>query len=265
MRPGLIVILVTLGACQYRGEEPFRKGGKSPPNFSGISDAVAYSAYAVMVSWSAANDDTTEPNAIEYDVWKAGAPGTEDFAGTPTVSVVGGKRALVGGMMPGQKAYFVVRAKDLDGNFDNNAFELDATTMTPAAAPHKLSTDVQPLLSRRCSDVGQCHGTIFQMMGKEQGMDFTTPDAARTALLGLNGMGVPSMVNPSLMRLRVKSGDSGNSFIMDKILGTLGPDDGGKMPFDQRLCNIPIDPATCPISDDEIRLIAEWIDQGALF
>jgi ABC-type transport system involved in cytochrome bd biosynthesis fused ATPase/permease subunit len=66
---------------------------------------------------------------------------------------------------------------------------------------------------------------------------------------------VPARTNPSLGRLRVKAGDSGNSFLMDKLLGILSPDDGHQMPYDNSLS---------PVSDDDIRKTAEWIDQGAM-
>jgi hypothetical protein len=248
-----MVLLVT--ACEYRGDEPFRHGGKSPPNFGGLVDAQPYSAYAVTLSWNAANDDTTDPTAMEYDVWYATTSGGEDMSAAPVVSLVGTTHALVGGLMPGQKYYFIVRARDLDGNYDRNQVELDATTNTPAPARRTLTTDVQPILRNICADTGRCHGPISMNTGMDAGMDFSTAATSTAALLGPNGTGVPTMINQSLGRLRVKPGDSGNSFLMNKLLGILRPDDGAAMPYDNLLGSI---------NDDDKRKIAEWIDQGAM-
>ena len=247
----VFLILITLAACEYRGDDPFRRGGKSPPNFAGLSDAQAYSAYSVMITWKAASDDTTDPPRIEYDIWMSQTAGGEDTGSPPVVAVTGTLHALVGGLVSGQKYYFLVRAKDQDGNHDANLAELDATTLMPAPATRTLTTDVQPILLHSCSDVGRCHGPVANNVGREQGMDFSTVDSAALALLG----NVPTRTNPSLGRLRVKAGDSGNSFITDKLLGILGPDDGSQMPYDNSLS---------PITDDQIRTISEWIDQGAM-
>src|SRR5215468_4912352 len=145
-----MVLLVT--ACEYRGDEPFRRGGKSPPNFGGLLDAQPYSAYAVTLSWSAANDDTTDPPAMEYDVWYATTSGGENTSTAPVLSLVGTTHALVGGLMPGQKYYFIVHAKDVDGNYDSNRVELDATTITHAPARRTLTTDIEPILRNSCAD-----------------------------------------------------------------------------------------------------------------
>jgi hypothetical protein len=247
----LAPILLIAAACEYRGDEPFRTGGKSPPNFTGIASAQPYSAYAVLVSWSAANDDTTDAAAIDYAVWTATAPGAEDLAGAPAVSVQAALRALAGGLLPGERRYFVVHATDQDGMRERNGAELDATTFAPAPPLRTLTSDVQPILARSCAALGRCHGPVSAGTGMEQGMDFSTADSAAAALLG----NVPARTNPALGRLRVKAGDSGNSFLMDKLLDVLGPDDGHAMPYDNSLT---------AIDDNQIRLIAEWIDQGAM-
>jgi hypothetical protein len=250
-----IYMVLLLTACEYRGDEPLAKGGKSPPNFSGLADAQPYSAYAVTLTWSPANDDTTDPPAMEYDVWYTMTSGAEDTTAAPAVSVVGTTHALVGGLAPGQKYYFLVQAKDIDGNYDGNRVELDATTNMPAPPARTLTTDIQPILRNSCADTGRCHGPISMNAGMEGGMDFSTAATSAAALLGSGGSGVPAKTNPFLGRLRVKPHDSGNSFIMDKLLGILRPDDGSQMPYDNSLN---------PISDDDKRKIAEWIDQGAM-
>jgi hypothetical protein len=251
----VIWIVLALAGCEYRGDEPFRHGGKAPPNFAGILDAQPYSAYAVLLTWTAANDDTTDPPAMQYDIWSTTAAGSEDFGSMPVRSVVGTTRALIGGLMPGHKYYFIVRARDIDGNHDGNVVELDATTTMPAPATRTLTTDIQPILRNSCADTGRCHGPIAMNMGMEQGMDFSTVATSAAALLGTAGTGVPAKTNPGLGRLRVKPGDSGKSFLMDKLLSILAPDDGAPMPYDTSLN---------PISDDDKKKIAEWIDQGAM-
>jgi hypothetical protein len=244
-----IVILIALAGCQYRGDESVQVR----PLFDGVSDAQPLSAYAVIVSWPAAIDNSTDQTSMRYSVWSADPVDmAHDFTTdqAPAVSDTGTLKALVGGLMPNQNYVFMAHATNLGGVRDKNVTQKVATTMT-APPMRTLTADVQPILHNTCSDVGQCHGPKNSAgAGMERGMDFSTVDSTLAALVN-----VPAMTNPQPGRLRVTPGDSGNSFIMNKVLGILGKDDGAQMPYQMKLG---------PLSPNQIRIISEWIDQGAM-
>jgi hypothetical protein len=79
-------------------------------------------------------------------------------------------------------------------------------------------------------------------------MNFNTAATAYTALMA------QALTRPELKR--VLPGDSGQSFIVRKILGVVDPfRDGERMP--------PMSSGYPALADSDIALIREWIDQGA--
>jgi hypothetical protein len=104
-----------------------------------------------------------------------------------------------------------------------------------------FSQRVQPILTDRCA-FGGCHAS-------------TSPAADQSLAEGLayvNVVNVPSQELPSMDR--VEPGDPDQSYLVHKIQGT-HLDMGGsglRMPRGQE-----------PLSDDQIRLIRAWIQQGA--
>ena len=104
-----------------------------------------------------------------------------------------------------------------------------------------FSQQVQPILTDRCA-FGGCHAS-------------TSPAADQSLAEGLayvNVVNVPSQELPSMDR--VEPGDPDQSYLVHKIQGT-HLDMGGsglRMPRGQE-----------PLSDDQIRLIRAWIQQGA--
>jgi hypothetical protein len=107
----------------------------------------------------------------------------------------------------------------------------------PVNTTIRFSADVQPIFTRSCAKFG-CHaGAIVQQgLSLEEGKSYG------------NIVGVPSMEDPSLMR--VNSGMSDLSYLVLKIEGK---GLGDRMPADG--------PPYLP--DAEIQLIRDWIDQGA--
>jgi hypothetical protein len=82
-----------------------------------------------------------------------------------------------------------------------------------------------------------------------QGLDLSTAAAGYAALVGQ-----PSSENSRL--LRVKAGNSGQSYLVRKLLGLVNPlTEGERMPLAS--AGLP------PLSDALIALVREWIDQGA--
>jgi hypothetical protein len=103
-----------------------------------------------------------------------------------------------------------------------------------------LSRDIQPIFTANCIFEG-CHG------GSAPILDQDLSSAQRSFASIVN---VPSMEVDGLMR--VKPGDSANSYLFQKI-SQANPQVGTRMP--QGRPNL---------SDDEINLIRRWIDGGAL-
>lgn len=104
-----------------------------------------------------------------------------------------------------------------------------------------FSLQVQPILTDRCAFSG-CHAS-------------TSPAADQSLAEGLayvNVHDIPSQELPSMDR--VEPGEPDQSYLVHKIQGT-HLDVGGtglRMPRGQE-----------PLSDDQIRLIRAWIEQGA--
>jgi hypothetical protein len=103
-----------------------------------------------------------------------------------------------------------------------------------------LSRDVQPIFTANCIFEG-CHG------GSAPILDQDLSSAQRSFASVVN---VPSVEVDGLMR--VKPGDSANSYLYQKISQD-NPQVGTRMP--QGRPNL---------SDDEINLIRRWIDGGAV-
>ena len=104
-----------------------------------------------------------------------------------------------------------------------------------------FSQQVQPILTDRCAFSG-CHAS-------------TSPAVSQSLAEGLayaSTVSVPSQELPSMHR--VEPGDPDQSYLVHKIQGT-HLDVGGsglRMPRGQE-----------PLSDDQVRLIRAWIEQGA--
>jgi hypothetical protein len=103
-----------------------------------------------------------------------------------------------------------------------------------------LSRDVQPILTANCDFEG-CHGGSAPILGQ----DLSSADRSFATIVN-----VPSEEVPELMR--VKPGDSANSYLFEKI-----SQDNPRVPTRM--------PQGRPnLSDPEIELIRRWIDGGAV-
>jgi len=214
----------------------------TPPSFGGLLTASADTAYSIRLFWDPAHDDFTNSNFIEYRAFVAVASGGQDFAHPQSV-IVGTTAGVVGALMPGHTYFVVVRAVDRAGNVDPNRVERMVATPTPAPPMRQFAAAIGPLLQTNCT-IMDCHNATFL----SQGMNLETAASAYTALVG-----VTATQHPELKR--VQPGDSGQSYLVRKLLGYLGVSDGERMP----------NPASglAPLADSDINLIREWIDQGA--
>src|SRR4029077_4941295 len=92
------------------------------------------SAATIAVSWNAAQDETSAPANITYDIFATQTSGQYDFT-QPFATVKGVDEAVIPGLAPATRYYFVCRAKDEAGNEDPNASEVSAKTGNNAVPP----------------------------------------------------------------------------------------------------------------------------------
>jgi hypothetical protein len=109
----------------------------------------------------------------------------------------------------------------------------------PAAPPRVVfSREIQPIFGARCALAG-CH------------LD-STPGAFSLGTTDQSLASLVSVWSPESMRTLVSAGDASHSYLMWKLLGLDPLIYGVRMPE-----NAP------PLSHDELKLIARWIDEGA--
>jgi hypothetical protein len=106
------------------------------------------------------------------------------------------------------------------------------------------------VLDRQCAQAKGCHG--------DEPTDSVALDLRRDHAYA-ELVGHPSLVRKGA--LRVKSGDPAASFLVDKLVGTLGPREGKTMPLDPDT-GAPIVPSPLPPGFIE-RTLKPWIAAGA--
>jgi hypothetical protein len=108
----------------------------SPPTFAGATSATATSDSTIVLSWAAATDSNTPSADIAYDVYEAVASGAEEYGSGPEFTTpLGATTFAVTGLQPLETVYFVVRARDLEGNEDTNTVEVSAKTLSDISPP----------------------------------------------------------------------------------------------------------------------------------
>jgi hypothetical protein len=99
----------------------------TPPAFEGALAAEGL-ASAIRLSWSAATDDVTPAADIEYLIYEASTPGGQDFDFPILLTAPGATEATIAPLPNDTTLYYVVRARDVIGNIDENEVEVSATT-----------------------------------------------------------------------------------------------------------------------------------------
>jgi vacuolar-type H+-ATPase catalytic subunit A/Vma1 len=108
-----------------------RRNDDTPPVFAGLKSATTCipgpsgsgrtSSYRLR--WRAATDDGTPSGKIVYEIYQATSAGGEDFS-TPTYTTTPGVTSFDTPQLPADKHFFfVVRARDPEGNEDSNRIE----------------------------------------------------------------------------------------------------------------------------------------------
>jgi len=164
----------------------------SPPTFAGATSATATSDSSIALSWTAATDTSTPPADIAYDIYEAVASGAEEYASGPEfTSPLGATTFTVTGLQPLETAYFVVRARDLDGNEDTNTVQVSAKTLSDVSPPSfggltsAVATDPESVLLSwsPASDLATPYTSMTYRIyaGTSSGGESTTPIATSVA------------------------------------------------------------------------------------
>ncbi len=105
------------------------------PTFAGLVTAASNSPTSIDLSWAAGTDDLNSPSQLVYDVYQSATLGGENYLGATYTTAAGATSYKVNGLLPGAKWYFVVRARDQNGNHDSNVVEKTATVQNDTTAP----------------------------------------------------------------------------------------------------------------------------------
>jgi hypothetical protein len=176
------------------------KKDTTPPTFTGISKIAAVGEGAVRVSWDAASDDVTAPDAMGYRVYRAPKTGAQDFSrkrrcGEPLPDAGAATRAdlpcyvsapsgatsvVVGDVQPASEFFYVAHAVDSSGNEDSNTAE--ATFTTDDASPPAFG-GVESVSAASATSIDVAWGTSF---------DSTAPDSDVTFEVFVKAGDVPN-------------------------------------------------------------------------
>ncbi len=92
------------------------------PVFAGLSTAT-YGNTVLTLSWYPATDNLTAQSGIQYLIFQSTTPGGQNFSGTPFDVTTGTTSYTKTGVNFSGPQYFVVRARDENGNTDSNTQE----------------------------------------------------------------------------------------------------------------------------------------------
>jgi hypothetical protein len=130
-----------------------------PPTFvTGVTIQPGQAPFTATLAWDTqATDPVTPQNAIVYDVYWSTQRGGERLDGVPQqTSSAGASSILLSNLTPNSTLYFVVCARDLDGNracaktSDGGSDEVSLVT------PVSFAQNISPVFAHNCGVVG-CH------------------------------------------------------------------------------------------------------------
>lgn len=213
---------VSSGA-RARCADPDPCSDATAPTFAGLTNATAIDGHTVELTWAAASDAISGPDAVVYEIWDAANPGSFALSSPAGYAAPAGATSIRIPVATDVQTCFLVRAKDARGNRDGNTV---SRCVTPAAMCGPYQDLVQPIFDARCI---QCHSGSNPPRGIR--WDSYAHAAANDEVRACNADG---------------------SKIIDEI-------DGCTMPRDTtEACSI----QAC-LTLSQRRLIREWIDTGA--
>lgn len=91
--------------------------------------ATALSHNTIRLNWTHATDNITTANYMRYDIYQATTSGGQNFSNPPQYTVRGSNTVTITGLSSSTTYYFVVRARDEQGNRETNTTEVSVTTL----------------------------------------------------------------------------------------------------------------------------------------
>jgi hypothetical protein len=204
--------------------------GTSAPMFGGATGAEPISSLSAAISWELTDDDEAR-----YAIYASETPGGQIFDEPATLTERGATGGPLTGLEPGRTYYVVVRARDAEGNEDDNTVEVTASSGEPVS----LAGDVQTIYDRRCA-YGGCHANDLPA----EGLDLSA-GASHGATVGVEA------VQCAPARLLVAPGQPEASYMIDKII-------------ERDMCAGVRMPRTGNVNSVDIQILSDWITEGAL-
>ncbi|MBI4564105.1 MAG: Ig-like domain-containing protein, partial [Planctomycetes bacterium] len=201
------------------------------PTFAGAQSAAASGATAIDVTWLAA---TGETGSVFYDIFISQISGCYDFTAPYQTSAADVTSHQVTDLTPNTTYFFMVRARDADGNTDLNTTEVTAKTLVSFTA-----NIWGGFVQTRCSS---CHSGVAPGGGLNMD-DRDTTFASWTD--------TPNSSNCNPVLFYIVSGSPDTSFVYRKVNDTTPPC-GDRMPQGGPFLNAA-----------QIQALADWITQGA--
>lgn len=105
------------------------------PTFAGASGATSPNMNTINLSWANASDDISSAGYMRYDIYQSLTSGGQNYAAGPTYTVRGTTSAQITSLNSSTPYYFVVRARDEQGNRETNTVEVMGTTQADPNPP----------------------------------------------------------------------------------------------------------------------------------
>ncbi len=260
-------------------------GNAVPPVFvTGVTLKYGPAPFTATIAWdTAATDAVTPQNEIEYDVFVSTAPGAEVTSGIPQWSTTQGglMSLLLTNLTPNATLYFVVCARDSEGNHACAASADGGSDEVFVATPVSFAQNIEPLFAHDCGVVG-CHvpgnptGRLVLAKGFAYGAIVNVPAFESQPVITLKpDAGLPpGMTTPitypdgggagTIALNYVTPSDAADSFLyikthIDALNGLLGV--AASTPILGQVMPAPATGTT--LEARELDSIRDWINQGA--
>lgn len=124
--------------------------------------ATALSHSSIKLDWTHGTDNVTTASYMRYDIYQATTSGGQNFSAPPNYTIRGTNTATISGLNASTTYYFVVRARDEQGNRESNTTEVSATT--PADTTPPVVATFTPANGATYSTVGPVSVTFDKAM-----------------------------------------------------------------------------------------------------
>lgn len=181
------------------------------PTFAGLASANAITTTSILLTWAPATDVATPQASIVYDIYPSLSPGGQSFGSPDSTTAPGATSAVVTGLSPGMTFYFVVRARDTDGNRDGNTVERWASTLPTAVGMLVYTSRANTVSEGGSSDYRtQASGIVgtWGYNGNNSDMMTITTSGATAKLAGMTLGSLYSGPNSFTFTMYVFSGGS---------------------------------------------------------